>query len=462
MSTSTISLKEALFILSLLSLAMIAPPLNTPIGVYGDPQILFPLLMVLFFFSLLSRSTLAIYPFKQTALLLVATILLATISMIIEGEGNLYGTMRLGKALVMFLGIACFITFIRDKYDVAIFRESFPFWIYLVISANGLVMLGQFYLPRLSELIREFTLAGAFTTITWDPSGAYRMSGLSLSGGAQVSLFQSIGVLLFPVLVVTERSIARILICTVLFFVNCFSVMISGRSGFYNVAVIFPLICVLFIWDSRFFNFSFVWKRIFVLFCIMFSVAGFVIYAVRSPEEIAMRYSPALASAITRNLDFLSDNTGFIRNETTEVLWYNHIILPSDLRTWLVGAPEVMEDRGITRTLDSDMGYIVSLNSFGIFNSFLQLLVNLIPCYFALRYRRHALRLGYAAMIVTASVLFFNAKEVMFFTRMAWPLQMIIWCAFVYSLEDTRRDWWEKARGQLKTAPQRANLLNLQ
>lgn len=440
MSITTLPTSTVLLLFSALCVIIVAPPLRTPLGIYGDPQLWLPIVMLLALLSRIFKDILSINQLRYTITFLFLSILLAVCSSLAEGAGNVYGMMRLCKALIVFLGIACFTQLIKERYGVVAFRHYFPLITYLIISLNGCVMAAQFFSPTFFTMTREYTLAGAYTEILYDPTGEYRMPGLSLSGGAQISLFQSIAILLYPILVLTERSLIRIIIYTALLFINVFGVMISGRSGFYNLAALAPVMFILILHDRR--RFDIEWRRGAIIIAACIIVISGLLYAVEDTEEIAKRISPSLASAISRNLDFLSGQTGFIRNETTEVLWYSHIRWPDNLQTWLIGSPEVMEERGLLRTLDSDIGYIVSINAFGIVNTLLQLIVNLMPCIIALRYRSHSIRLGYAAIAVSGSVLLFNAKEVMFFTRMAWPLQMIIWCAFVYSLEHSRKDWW--------------------
>ncbi|MDI1320601.1 MAG: hypothetical protein PSW75_10475 [bacterium] len=442
--------KSPIIVLSLLALATIAPPPNTPAGVYMDPQVVIPVAMLLFFGVRLSSGPLEVVPFRLVVGLFVAVIILGIFSSLVEGQGNFYGTLRLIKALVMLLGAVLFINFVRENWGIDFIRSRIPIWIYLLIGLNGIVMVAEFYSPAFYEFVRKTTLAGGYTSILWDPTGEYRMPGLSLSGGAQISLFQSMGLLMYPILVISERRMTRVMLYSVLLIVNIFSVSISGRSGFYNVAIVAPIIFLLLIYDAHRFNFRKVWKQATAVIVVLGVAVALTGYAIYFPDLIADNYSTTLATAISRNTDFIGgQDAGFLKNATIESLWYDHLIWPTDISTWIFGNPDVMEDRGITRPLESDIGYIIMLHAFGVFSSVLQTLINLVPLLMAIRYRHHAFRLGYATIIVTASVLFFNAKEVMFFTRMAWPMQMFLWCAFVYSLEEYRVDWFQKNRRKL-------------
>ena len=184
--------KSSWFLYFLLALATIAPPLNTPLGIYGDPQIVFPVLMIVFLGFRLGGEVSRSPSNWVIACLFLASVMLGILSSFLENFGNVYGLLRILKAFVMYLGALVFCSIIRLRYGKQILADRFPVWIYMLISVNGVIMVFQFFSPAFYSAMRNITLVGSFTDILWNPSADYRMPGLSLSGGAQVSFFQSI------------------------------------------------------------------------------------------------------------------------------------------------------------------------------------------------------------------------------------------------------------------------------
>ncbi len=437
MVVQTAEKKSLWFFAFLLGFATIAPPLNTPLGIYGDPQIVFPVLMIVFWGFSLGGEFSGSPSNRLIACLFFASVLLGILSSSLENSGNVYGLLRILKAFVMYLGALVFCNIIRLRYGKRILADRFPVWIYVLISVNGAIMVFQFVSPAFYSAMRDVTFVGSFTDILWNPSADYRMPGLSLSGGAQVSFFQSIGVILFPVIFLAERNIWRGAIFCLLFWINCFSILISGRSGFYNIAAVFPVLTLLVLIDRRRLGCGNFWNRIGIISLMISLPLVTIIYSARFPEFVEQKFSLALATAIGRSADFLSGGQEkFVVNSTTEVLWYDHVVIPSDSRTWLIGEPRAMEDRGVARILDSDIGYITYLHAFGIFGLLIQVAINLVPCWIAIRYRSRSPTIAYTAFVVSFSVIVINLKESLFFSRMTWPLQAMSFCAMIYAVEN--------------------------
>lgn len=431
MSVKTLFLAGAL-----LGAALIAPPLNTPAGIYGDPQLLIPFGCCVFFLGAIPQILLGNRWLSWLGALLALSIVMASVSVMIEGLGNVYGLLRLAKALVMYTGLAILTNRVMSQYGAQAVGVIIAKAIYLLITLNGIVMVGQFFSPSFNALLKATTLAGSYSNIVDDPTADYRMSGLSLSGGAQVSLFQSIAVVLFPVFFVSEKSRRWAAVYLIGLLINCFAMAISGRSGMYNITLMLPLMMFMLLADRRFIGERHFMLRVAQVVAAIVILTTAVIFAAKNQDLVARIVNDNFAKAIERNGDFLSsDNERFLENSTIDLLWSSHLVFPETVSEWVFGRPEVMESRGIDRQLDSDIGYIVTLNAFGIFGVLLQTAVVAAPAILAAMYRRRALLLAYIVIAVSGSVLFFNAKEVVFFARMSWPIQCVAWCAFVYMLQ---------------------------
>lgn len=424
--------------LGALALAIIAPPLQTPLGVYGDPQIWLPVLACCTLYKHMRDGFLEHRALVGMAIMFLAVIFLSLVSSLLEGAGSVYGAIRFIKAFVMLVGLALLLHATYARIDPRIVHQRVGRWIFYVISLNGVIMVAQFASPEFLAISRSITMAGSYSNIIDDPTAVYRVPGLSLSGGAQISLFQSIAVILCPLLLAFEKGSLRALCYIALFIINLFAVVVSGRSGLYNIAIVGGVVLVLLVGDVRRLTTTGAWRRM-VGFAIFAACCTGAVWLVANFPETAARIPwlpERFISAIQRNADFMgSANQSFADNSTLDTLLNDYLIWPSDLGGWLLGQPSVMENRGVDRLFDSDIGYVVSISAFGIINTFLQTLINATPLLVALRYRSRleASSLPLAIILCSASVLLFNAKEVMFFARMAWPLQVATFFSLLYS-----------------------------
>ena len=122
--------------------------------------------------------------------------------------------------------------------------------------------------------------------------------------------------------------------------------------------------------------------------------------------------------ALTRSLDTFLDarKSGSFDDNTTAAL-QEHIIFPNDVKTWVLGNPEHLVKTQFNRTLNSDIGYIRNIWSFGIFFSFsywVPIIIFAIISFLLIR-KYDSAKLVF---VLSLLMLFFHAKENYLYVRM--------------------------------------------
>lgn len=303
------------------------------------------------------------------------------------------------------------------------------------ISLHGAIMILQFISLDFRDLIYQYTV---------DPmvnSGAryyYSMAGLANGGGSQLSIFQSLGVLLLPIVLSGESANRRVTVtATILALICLFSVAITGRSGLLSVTLFYPLTCILLHGLAQGI------RQILVHAGIVAVMAWLVFSAVGSysPNESAnfkeRTYVDGLAAVATRVNEEIEE-------QTTVTILADHWTVPDSASGLIFGDPRHAElsQNSDERELKSDIGYVRILFSYGIIGTSLHLAFYvIIICYAVSRMATHepAVR-GAAAFACIASlvVITFNLKEVLFFSRMGLSITCISVAALMYSRKAER------------------------
>lgn len=323
------------------------------------------------------------------------------------------------RILGILLGSFCLVALI-DKYNSQI---SISRWVFYAISIHALIMVLQLISIDFRDFVYGYLNSGNYRS-TFDYH--FRMGGLSGgSGGAVLSVVQSVGVILSAFVLrekQTKASKVFTFICAILCFI---SVVISGRSGLLSIIIFYP-IAILLISDN-------VLKTLFNLFLLLILfisiVTGVVLIIdmLNSGEVENGELIFSLATSISRTFDsiLLIISTGNIEDSTISTL-IDQIILPDSFKTLIFGDPSTVFVNQLDRVVDSDIGYIRNIWGFGILLSILYWSALLLMQIKLLLTNNHTY-VKHAAFIIGMVMMLFHAKELFYYVRMLFPIYCILY-----------------------------------
>jgi hypothetical protein len=284
--------------------------------------------------------------------------------------------------------------------------------VYVSILVHSIIMIYQFFDRDFRDYLYSYTTIGEFrSTFEYD----FRMGGLSGgSGGAVLSVVQSLGIIIIPFLFKIQKSVLKRALILVSSGVILFSIIVCGRSGIYNVIFMLPL--SIFILHK----FTKSLKYISLGFLLVITIFKFSSETILSGEQTDLYYS------FSRTFDSfiqLQESGKYENNTVSSIKGY--FLLP-DLFTFFIGDNDALLNYDMERNLDSDIGYVRNLFSFGFFG----LLAYLLPFLFLLyqsilNFRRSIV--NQFLFIVLFIMLVFHFKESYLYARMFWS----IICLFV-------------------------------
>ena len=283
--------------------------------------------------------------------------------------------------------------------------------IYLCIVLNSVIINIQFFNIEFRDFIYGYTTTGEFrSTFEYD----FRMGGLTGgSGGAILSTVQSLGIIFTPfLLMITYGFFSRlyIFIGTILLLL---SIILTGRSGIYSIILFLPL-TLYYIHGLA--------KSTLLIFNI--SVISVVIFLFINQLLVSLDYTDFYYS-FSRTFDsFISlSETGNYENNTVEIL-KDHILFPEPL-TLIFGNNEAMLNYDVGRNLDSDIGYVRSLYSYGLFG-FILFLIPLVQLVYYTRIKIKNSMPHKLLFILLVIMAFFHFKESYLYVRMFWSIICLI------------------------------------
>lgn len=314
-------------------------------------------------------------------------------------------------------------------------EQVFMAILFFGVVAHGVLMLLQFQFSNFREAITAWTFASKGLDINLRT----RMPGFTNGGGAQLSLYMSMGLLLFPYCYsASTKKIARLFLAIGMAIV-ALSIVLCGRSGVYTAIFILPLnIFIVARYSMNTTSITGVVKSLlgFALICIVCVGSLFVLDSNLRKGKGGDDYAKY---AFRRNLDmFLNPDEGIIVNETVVYLYNDHLMLPNDVKTFFLGdLRNMMHNQGaggvVARITNSDMGYVRLWFSYGLFGLGIHLLVYVGMIHISWRFRRHNEIMASISIMLLLLIVIFNLKEIFFFTRNGWSITGLLFCATICS-----------------------------
>lgn len=327
------------------------------------------------------------------------------------------------RIIITLIGAYSLFILIYNKYAEKYISIILNF-IFFSVVVHAIIMIFQFHYIPFKEFVYNYTNTGEYrSTFEYD----FRMGGLSGgSGGAVLSVVQSIGIIILPFLlnVVFTKNIKYLYFtCALIIF---YSILLCGRSGIWSTLMFLPF-SILLASKSNIFIKSFNLIKIIVLiFLILFLIINFF--------NSELDESNPVFYALNRSLDsFLNYNeTGVFEDQTVNTL-KTHILLPSDIKTILIGDTEVIVNSQFERSLNSDIGYIRNIWGLGLFGTILYILPMLKISSLSLKFFFYS-NISKLLLLISFITLFFHFKERYIYTRMLFSIYSLILALFFFEV----------------------------
>ena len=337
---------------------------------------------------------------------------------------GLRGVFRPVRALIHLIGGYSLVKYTYEKkskdsnYSVL---DFIIFIIYISILTHSIIMIFQFIFPEFRNLIYNFTTAKH----QFMHYQHFRLAGLSGAGGAQLSVVQSLAI---PISFYFLKNKKHWLFWIMGNFIIFSSLIISGRSGFLTIFLTIILYGML-----AFFNLihsfkvsKYLLKAISIssVFLVMLSIFLFVQFKSMPYFDVAIQHS---LSAFISN-----PSTG--QTDGTFKALSKMFILPENVMHLVFGKVSYIEVNTYY-TINTDIGYFQLIWAYGLLGLFLHSIFYLYLLVYPLYFLKKSLYIDKSILVsfIVFLILFFNAKETFFLTRMTFPITIGLFFAFVYN-----------------------------
>lgn len=416
----------------LVFLLIYAPVLNLKLGVifYADSQAFLCVILIVLG-AFLARG--AYFQIPRSVLILTA-LLTAIVSyglvaalFFSNSSGTLHAALRPIRSLITLWGIYSFLR-LQKKLKREVSELALIQLVFLAISAHGALMVLQFVFPAVRDFIYEYTFADQMLKVNQQ----YRMAGLSMAGGAQISVFQAIGIILLPFLLVQAQSATSIIFYCSAAAVDALSILLSGRSGVIVIVVLFVPSLILAVASTRK---AARFQRLLVVgsACLVCALVAFAAFSAvdHLDDYIGTELADLYELAQDRTLQTFRGE-----DETIPDLRENHLLFPSDAKTFIFGNPRLIElDQGYDdRILQSDSGYVRFLFGYGAIGSALNYLVYLYIIVYSWRRRSEMPISSRISILLAVLILIFHIKEIFVLTRIGLSITCLVFLGISMSL----------------------------
>ncbi len=401
------------------------PVVNSPLGGLGDLSFL-SIALCLTWFVLTGRSfgksllPFCFLAFFLTFLAICNSILLA--SMI--DSNSLRVIVRPLKALIIFFGLFYAVTYLliplTRKVGPRKTYETLLLIVYAVVVAHGVLIIAQFFYPP----FRDLTYAVLLDSNVSQHNKWFRMPGLAGAGGAQVAAVQGLGFLVGVHLALIKGRYLPVIFCNILLMVT-FS--LTGRTGFVlvGVAALYCSTFVLLRMSQKLYVPRFKFKITGALLGVVVTVfITVVVVFMPSVYEGNRTFQYAVDRTFRTYNSYIE--TGNLSDDTIVAL-SKMVVFPQDLAVFSFGNARLYNNT--LGAYQSDLGYIRLLWGYGILGLIGHVAFYLLMAYFILRpcvRKTMGIQNIVFGLWFLVAIFLLNSKEVFFFTRMSFPITIVV------------------------------------
>jgi len=410
-----------------------APVLNVGLGAYGD---LLSLLCVMLIASYLFR---ALYKGKfvmqheprNLMLVMLLVVIYGLCSSALIGSGDsLQVALRPIRAFIMFLGLYAFVDlYVRVNgvgFEIKLVNDVF-----IAIGLHALIMIAQFVIPEFRNFLYPYTFADQVLELNQQ----FRMAGLTSGGGAQLSVYQSIGLLLYPFVLAEQTTYRSRAISHIIALCIAVSLILSGRSGIISAFIFLPLAMYWALKKMHLPGLLSITKIVGVI-----ALIGGGTYVIGGKDWLSADQIASFEMAINRGFDLVMSSEALSDNESIQEL-KSYIIFPDDPFIFLFGDPRLFEASYwmAGRIVQTDLGYVIFLYGYGVIGSIIQYSFYGVIAYYGVRYWKYSKPLSAMSILLVLVIMLFHAKEVFVFTRIGLSLTSFFILALFFTKQLERR-----------------------
>jgi len=412
-----------------LFMLIFGPVLNTPIGFFADTSFFTAIIIIFYYFIIKRTNTISQYIVLLSLILLFISAFAILNTIFLDSNNTIEAIRAISRpirALVIFLGLYSFAASFAERHGYKAFDLGISLAFYAVVL-HALIMIFEFVWPA----FREFMASIVLSTTLIKSYLSYRMPGLAGAGGAQVSMAQSLGLILACHMIV-KPNIRHGLIVGLGFFLIIISLVLSGRSGFVILLIFIPLSFVFYSISEK----RMILGPTIVKTAILFSVA--IVLSALFYDSLVDKF-PSLETAVLRTTDTWHgyQRTGQFNDLTLNAL-AQMFIIPQNFLHLLFGKASYLQNNGI-HIIPTDIGYFLIIWGYGFLGSLLHYLFYFILIYNVIGSSFIDRRDKLICILLLGAVLLFNAKEIVVFSKMSFPISVfpVIILLFRQHIEST-------------------------
>ena len=345
-----------------------------------------------------------------TISLLVLT-LYSLIIVLVNGITDLLPVMRAFRALTMLVASFSLYNLYKRHY-----KEPIPTictHIYLSLLVHGIIMIAMYISEPLRHFVYNLTFAESYVNLKSPFLEGYRICGLTY-GLSQTAILQIFGLFLMPYVFGKQNKLFSKIAIILTFPIIVISSILSGRSGLFAALIFLPIYLILKLIISRFSFKNILDYTKFVSLSIISAAVLFSAAYYLLPKKFV---NNALDS--TKEIIYVFKNKSTIVAEVKPMYF-----LPNNIKTTLFGMGNY--GRSDYFYLKSDVGWIKSIFAIGFTGLILMLQPFLWGIHKAFKQRSIFGELAIAAILIFASSILLNCKELSLLTRNQWTIQAIL------------------------------------
>jgi hypothetical protein len=406
----------------LIFLIVYGPVLDTFLGPILDISFIVCILIIVERIIFCSKIIIEPVVGQLIAILFIIFILCLFNSIFIDSENfvhSLRALLRPIRVIAIIIAIAIVSNRFVEQNNVFAMRAGMKV-LFSVIVFHSVIMVFQFFSESFRNAIYQFTTAKHVLDIYQNT----RMAGVTGAGGAQLSISQSLGLILGVYLFVEAKKIKGKVTIFLLCLLILASIILCGRSGLLTAFIFCPIYFLYTNTISKNVSRNFL-VSIFLILLSSFFVYMFLIDSIENNNNIS--------SVIERIFDsfIAARDGGEFRVNTLSVL-SNMFILPDGFFHLLFGKASYLNNNTLYN-IDTDIGYFRLIWGYGFVGSIFHYLFYVYSIFYITTLSQLSKLDKSVPIVLLLLILFFNLKEILIFSKLSFQITMFCFFLAYYS-----------------------------
>ncbi len=419
------------------------------IGVWGEMISFVSILLIIRASTVGAIEPFAVRRLRSWLMMFFAVLFLYSLLIVVINPGfNTYYLLRFGRTSLQFLGSYALIRLYYRKYYDGM-ADKLLLHLYWAIAAHATIMLLMYFVPPL----RFFILNILGVTMATKSGPAFfagkRVGGLTVALDT-LSFVQSVGVLLFPLVIGQLRGYKAILGSAALVIIG-FSIFISGRTGTIILILFMPIVLLY----AR--------KRAVTLFLKLGAAALILAIAVAliTPSAEVQTYLTGEKERLMTLLKpYEEGGTGLQTGAPGKLIDDYLHDWPTDLGVFLFGNSTSSRAEGSRYFVSADPGYILDTYGIGIVGLSLMLSFYIVCLWHARKCFPYHKSLALFSLLYAVQSLIVNGKVRFALAREGFTISVVLLVASVYLRSIASEFYEEEQTAQIDIIDEYADSLS--